>query len=728
MAISATVPQDLRSHLFGRSFTSTDFADAFLGYNAASTQPVNLLQNLGPNAIAIAGRQYIVNTSPDYRREAFKHKTIPSQRQSINLTNVSGQGTINTEGLWRREQTDWTMGAGQKYLDRNQQSSENRFYSSKGVDAFATPNQLSLLNTTKSFKSSSSTTLGMAQCGNYLYVLESTGIYESTTWTNATPTWTTMTYHNATGHATPTEFYSIDSNGTFVFVATNTGIWYYKAGTITGTPTGAVTHRFECYAENPATYTYNLVRWVNNKVVAAAGPNLYCFPISTATAVHATWPSAGNAPTNNDTLMTQFDSSWVWTDACSGAANVYACGYWQVSAGVGTKGTVYKIGINVSNSTGAVGAVAWNYPVETLPLSPDEYPTSLQNYLNYLFLGTNKGIRMCQTLSVYDPSSNGSGDLKSGPLIPNQLQPVTYPVRAIAGDGRFVWFGWSYYDGTSTGLGKLDLSMYINGEPLTPAYQSDLMVDVQGEVLDTVYDPINDIVLIAVSGYGFYRQTISGDTPYYVSSGSLNTGGFSYGIPDHKIPVFFDYGVDLPDDTPLTATYPASVYADLEMEPFDPSGKTTVAILQATEGQSEQKITQGTSYNAELFQTIINIQSDQTGSTSPTLYRWTLKAWPSAVSETEITVPLLMHIVNVVDGLETYADPYEQFMFLENLRENQTIVQYQESTLTANVVIDTLEWLPFKRQGNYEGGFEGDLLVTMKTIGGYNQYTGFITS
>jgi hypothetical protein len=119
--------------------------------------------------------------------------------------------------------------------------------------------------------------------------------------------------------------------------------------------------------------------------------------------------------------------------------------------------------------------------------------------------------------------------------------------------------------------------------------------------------------------------------------------------------------------------------------------------------------------------------SDNANATTPTVYRWTLKAWPAAVSETEIHVPLQLHVVNTVDGLETYSDPYEQFMYLENLRQNQTIVQYQESTLTANVIVDSLEWAPFKRQGNYEGGFEGDLVANLKTIGGYNQYNGFPT-
>ena len=249
------------------------------------------------------------------------------------------------------------------------------------------------------------------------------------------------------------------------------------------------------------------------------------------------------------------------------------------------------------------------------------------------------------------------------------------------------------------------------------------MVTTQGEILDTLYDPVNDIVLIAVSGHGFYMT----DKTKYVVSGQLKTGAFSYGIPDHKIPVFFDYGIDEPDNTPVGAIA-SYVNADLEVEPFDPSQKQTLTIPAASEGTSEQKIASGSAYQSELFQTLLNIYSDSTHVTSPIVYRWTLKAWPAAISETEITVPIQLHIVNIVDGMETYADPYEQFMFLEDLRQSQTIVTYQESTLTANVIVDTLEWSPFKRQGNYEGGFEGDLVVTLKTIGGYNPYTGFPTS
>lgn len=707
-ANSITIPQGLRPHLLGFSRTNASLADTFWGSTAAVTQPTNPLVNLGPNAIAIAGRQFIVDTSVEvYRREAFKHKTIPAQRQSINLTNVSGQGTINTEGLWRREQTDWSMGAGQKYLDRNQQSQENRFYKSKGIDAFSTPNQLTLQRDTKQFRSSSNTNLAMSRCGGYLYVIDDGSVYESSDWTSSSPTWTAMTFSTAGSFTTPTSIYSIDSNDSYVFVATNTGIYYYSAGT-----TGAGARVFLGWAKidpSPAFVGYNLVRWCNDRVLAASGNYLFLFePTHTI----------GNAPNSTDRLMIMTGNpSWWWADACPGSANIYAAGYTKASNGNPYNGSVYRIGVTVS----ATGATP-NYPVQTLPMSPDEYPTSIQNYLNFVFLGTNKGVRMCQTLNAYDPNSNGNGDLKAGPLIPNQLQPVTSPVRAITGDGRYVWFGWSNYDTASTGLGKMDLSMFINGDALSPAYQSDLMVTTQGEVLDTLYDPINGVVLIAVSGHGFYRT----DTTKYVSQGSLKTGGFTYGIPDHKIPVFFDYGVDEPDTQPSGAT-PASVYADVEVEPFDPSRQQTLSVPPATEGQSEQKVSSGSSYLSEMFQAVIYLESDSSYTTTPTVYRWTLKSWPAAVSETEIITPLQLHLVNMVEGMETYADPYEQFMFLENLRQNQTIVQYQESTLTANVVVDLLEWVPFKRQGNYEGGFEGNVVVTMKTVGGYNQYYGYPT-
>jgi len=702
--VSTTTPQGLHSHLFGYSRTDGNSADAFIVNYASSDITASLLYNLGPNAVAIGGRQFIVDTSADpYRRDSFKHKSLPAQRQSINLTNIAGEGTINTEGLWRRGQVDWSTGAGQKYLDRKTTSDESRFYQSKGVDVFANPYQVTLQHDTKAIRSSSNTNLAITRCGTYTYIIDDGAVYECADITAATPTWTVMTYHNAAGHATPTSFYSLDANGSFVFVATDTGIWYYQAGGAGGT-----LNRFECYAENDSgtQFTgYNMVRWCNDRVVAGSGIKLYAFATN-----HASWPSAGNAPAANDTLYTMSSSlSWQWKDACSGPTAIYFAGYAKIN-GNGFNGGVFKSGISVSGLT-----VSINAPTQALPMSPDEYPTCLQGYLDYIFVGTNRGIRMTQ------PDSQGG--LTSGPLLPGLAQPVSAPVHAISGDGRFVWFGWSNYDNASTGLGRLDISNNISAQALTPAYQSDLMVTGQGEVLDLSWDPALGQPIFAVSGKGFYTT----DTSKYVPQGYLKSGGMTYGVPDHKIPVFFDYGVDQPDNTPVGATE-GYVNAELEVEPFDPSQKRVLTIPVASEGQSQVTISSGSAYKSEMFQVVVYLHSDSTQATTPNLYRYTLLSWPATVSETQIIVPVQLHLVNVVDGLETYVDPYEAFMYFEDLRQSQTIITYQESTLTANVVITLLDWQPHKRQGNYESGFEGNCIIYLQTVGGYNPYPGITTN
>ena len=69
--------------------------------------------------VSIAGRNYMVDTSFEpYRREAFSHKSIAPQRQSLHFTNIPDDGTVSTDGLWRREARDWGLGSGQSYFDR----------------------------------------------------------------------------------------------------------------------------------------------------------------------------------------------------------------------------------------------------------------------------------------------------------------------------------------------------------------------------------------------------------------------------------------------------------------------------------------------------------------------------------------------------------------------------------------------------------------------------------
>ena len=900
----------LHSTLFGYSQTTTTEDDAFNAYTAPNTGSVSSVANLGPYAVAIDGQQFVINTSFEpYRREAFRHRSLPAQREAIMMTNIPGQGTVNTSGLWRREQTEWSMGAGQYTLDRKGDSQETRFYQSKGVDVFSWPLQATLLPDTyrKDSLGTVSSNLLMTRCGPYVVVCNGTTVQYALASTG-TPTSTyslsTVTVPAGSTWGTVT---SVTSNDYVVYVASTTGLWYFTPGA------GISAALYMANDVGNFTGGYDLVRWVNDQLIVSRKNRLYAvqprssstYPffgnppsisdtsvniasivgngtaatittkaphgftvgqpvtvvnsrtqyylggntatgislnsgIATATTVStingttaathglqvgesiyisgnqrttcngtftvlsvtastftfnvndnataltgagntggtvlgdtqagfnvpysvATVPSTttftvsstvtdaigptgvigaigGTAVASQipDMLYTHNNPNWIWSDATSGETQVYFAGYVQ-GTNDGYSGCVYRSDMNgasvtttsgITTTTSGQSVQPWqlNTPIQALPMSPDEYPTCIESYLNYIFIGTNRGIRMAQTLSIYDPTATATGDLKSGPLIPNILQPVSQPVTAIVGDGRFVWFAWNNYDTVSTGLGKLDLSKFIAEDPLAPAYASDLMVTGQGTINSLDWDPNTNTPLIAVGGLGIYGPyaTNAGGimvVSKYVSSGNIQSGLFSYGIPDDKVPVYFDYGAYTPSTSSLSAL--------ITLDPNNQAnGLSTMSVSSYANNSTISEFTLPTGTSAEQFSVNMTLTSGSMSNTSdstPVMYRWTLKAWPAAVSGTEIMAVLQLYSVNVVDGLEVFQDPYAMFKFLEDRRQAQKIITYQEGPLTVLVVIDGMDWLPHKRRDNYENGFEGDCVVTLKTIGKYN-YTSALTS
>ena len=952
----------------GVKFSVFASEDAWLAYTTPSTVPSSASpQQLGPYAVSLTStsngaKEFIVNTSFEpYRREAFRHKSIASQRQSIMMTNIAGQGTVNTEGLWRREQTEWTMGAGQQYLDRKSDSQETRFFQSKGVDVFSLPLQATLLPDTRRMDSlnSPSANLLLSRCNDYIVICNDTTV----SYVAAAVAWGATTscsfdgtaYQTVPGtnNTTPSHIYSVTTNDTYAYLATDTGIWFGKIDGSNST--------FKLYLGNDRTtgYTtgYSMVRWVNDQLIASCKNRLYAvqpravseFPtfgtvpsvvdvnsvisqitgdgttatVTTGTVAHNlaigqpisitdnkttatissiatstqfkghttngsanvtavtsmthlavgqtitgtgiptsttitaisgssftmsnnatatgtptitssfggvatvttskphnldagekmtitgtgtsfdtaiganitvdsvvsstsftfTTTATGSATTGTvygsgghgfngnyavntivdaysftilssvngsgtagtvvnsqvpDMLTTHQNAQWIWSDATGGMTQVYFSGYVVSTSNKKYGGCVYRsnlIGASTTNSNGfttisnnsVVQPFSLNTPIQALPMSPDEYPVCLESYLNFIFVGTNRGIRMAQTLSIYDPTATATGDLKSGPLIPNILQTVTDPVTAIVGDGRYVWFAWNNYDNQSTGLGRLDLSNFIANDPLAPAYVSDIMYTKPvgytgtGIINSLDWDPFHNVPIAAVSGMGIYAPWAinEGGVPTvikYVEEGWIESGIFDYGIPDKKIPAFFNYGAISP------ASQGTSLQAYIEIDPKDEdsAGYQVIPQYPDSTGLTEFPVPQ---YHAEQFSVKIFMYSDAAQhDKTPILHRWTLKSWPAAVSGTMIMLVAQLYTVNVVDGREVFVDPYESFIWLENLRRKQEILTYREGPLTAQVVIEMLDWQPHKRRDNYENGFEGDCVITLKTIGDYDYF------
>ena len=725
--------------------------------------------SLAPGCIAIGGRLFpALDTSFEpYRREAFRHRTIPAQRSSINYENIAGYGTLNTEGLWRRDQVDWSYGAGQQFLDRKAESQASRYYTSKGVNPWV-ENQLTLLNDTTKQYSSSSSTIKAVAVGPYVYIMDGSAIEYVSAW----GTTTTITAPSG-GWGTIND---ICTDGSYVYIATSNGIWSIDstAGTPSATnycTTGAISNNTFVITGNSWSSSSNTITnsgGFPNVTVGAAitgtniASNTHVTDISvTGTSISISRPTTGTgssttitvtesasytissftrvwvanntvlaaakqssgaancllaftyqpvtnaAPNGENVLMVHPNPNFTWTCCAGGETQIYVGGAILNGSQV-PHGIIYR-----ASMTGAVAGInnvnqpfSLNYPIQTLPMSVGEYPTCLYAYLNYIMIGTNLGCRMAQTLSVYDPNASATGDLKSGPLAPSLVGPqVSLPVNGIVGDGRFIYWTFSNYDSTSSGLYRMDLTTFVNGDPLAPVYASDLMVTTSDALNWVDIDPITGTPLISVASTGVYTAAST-----YVASGTINSGFITYGIVDQKTPVFLDISAGVINGTQVGAT----------LELFQPSNESynILALGDYTATSTSNTLTVPTGYSSELQNVVITLTSNSAKTATPTLYRYSLRSWPKVRTELDITPVIQLFGINLANSTEVYADPYEALTYLQSLVDNQTIVQYQEGPATANVVVTGIDWLPHKRADNAENGYVGDVVVSLTTIGG----------
>jgi len=386
---------------------------------------------------------------------------------------------------------------------------------------------------------------------------------------------------------------------------------------------------------------------------------------------------------------------------CAGSSQIYIGGY-STSAASPLMSTVYRTTIEATGT-------ALTIPVQALPMEGGEYVTGLYGYLNYIFVGSNLGLRMCRTIAAYDPTGN-EGDLEAGPLLPGLFPPgpVTAPVLAIVGNNRFVYFGWGNYpnaDGSlSTGLGRCDLSTFIDTQ--APAFTSDLMVDGDdGQILSLDWCTINNAPIFVVEGNGVYTST---GTP--VQSGTVTSGYLDYGISDDKIVMAGDIGTVQPQDGNVSM----SLAADTSSNIFAFVGQQVSSTSGGTPNNSAFPI----SYiRAKQYLVQMQLTKDPLSGESPIMHRWTLKAIPAITAGTTISVVIRMWDVEEIYGQDYWFDPYAEKAFLESLRTTQTIFTYVEGPYSAQCVVDEIDWLPQKRRDAVvEGGFEGNLIVYLKTV------------
>jgi hypothetical protein len=341
--------------------------------------------------VAIAGHPYVVELSK-YRR-----RTLPALRPPQDSAAEPGENSLNTEGYWRRSQTDWSLGAGQEYFD-NEDSSRRRFLSSKGVHVWER-DALSLLPDTALRESSSDTNLKTLAVNGYFYFVEGSTLKYTQDPSASSPSWTTVT---TTGLGSIT---GLATTGSTIYACDGAKLMSGAVGGAALADLGALTpdRLFFC----------------NGRLIGMDADLVY---------------EIAAAGTKTD-IKDHDNSSFVWNCATGAPNGIYVAG------NSGDRSEVYYVGVDTS--TGALLA-----PVHAMKLPNGETINAIENDGGrFVTIGSSAGFR----LAVID-SDNG---LSHGPLV-----EISGGVTDFEPRGKFVYFTWKNYDSTSTGIGTMNLSEF----------------------------------------------------------------------------------------------------------------------------------------------------------------------------------------------------------------------------------------------------------------------------
>lgn len=584
--------------------------------------------------VAINGRPFLI----DQKSNQFTRGFEPRVRDSVDQSTSPGEAAINPQGLWRRGETSWHYGAGQKYAD-TAEAQDYRFFSSKGINPWI-KGQVTLLNTVKESLDSANTNLLIAATDTRVYVVDGQTLKYTTDPFATSPTWTSA-IGLPTGH-TPRDMATDGTNIYLTYEGTNNthGLWKYTAADV---------------ASNVA-YGHQLyyVDFVKGHLMVSGN--------STGGATDLYYDPAGHI--GGDDYAHPI-STWNWVSFAAGQNAIYAAGY------AGTRGAVYKITIT---SAGVL-----DQPVVALELPSGEIPLVVYGYLGGIFVGTNKGVRYATT----DSASN----LVAGALIPTPGSVVSFTAEE-----RYVWFNWSQYDGTSSGLGRLDLSTFISTN--TPAHASDLMLTSTANVLAVA--TFNNKRIFSVSADGIYVE----DSANLVTTAELTTGTYRWGIPDRKFVAKFDIR-----STPLYGTITPSISLDSgtyqSMSPHD----LALATESVATGPQSKFIEARFKLDFTRYSALVG----------PTLTRWMARAYATPARSQVFRVPILMHHRLRVHDTEYYFDVETELQALRDLVTNPRVINYQENTETYSVVMEDLEFQVIDGyQSNWD--LEGTCTVTMRSV------------
>ena len=601
--------------------------------------------NIGGSQVAINGRIYPIDTASN--RYSQRSLDVLQQRNTADNRDL----LLLPQNVWRQQSYNWKAGAGQSNLDRDDSILE-RYEDSFGVDPW-TPWRFSLLPDTQQLQATTGKTWLSLHDG-YLVVI--TADDSETYWYSDFGTLSA----SVTLSAHP--LVDIADRGDGILGLDDQGyIWKLDS------PSASATQYY-----NSALTGANFIAWEKDFFLCGQANVLK-------------WVKTGN---QTETVYTHPDPSFRWESACEGPQAIYVLG------GVGDKWVVHKVTIK-DDATGL------NPAIVAVELPDGEIGYKIESYLGYVFIGTNKGVRMAQ------PDANG--DLTLGAII-----PTAEPVRCFEGQDRFVWYGVSSMDpgyvptqndqadvfptSPVPGLGRLDLTTFTT-TALTPAYANDIAAWDQpaGNVMSCT--TWLDRTVFAIEDGGVYFSTED-----KVPGGWLTQGAMSFSVEDLKSALYMQLKW-VPDCAGMA-------YLDLAFDnsPFGRYGR----INTGSGIRSDNLNLAGIKFSrVNLRYVLTRCPIDNTKGPIPT--RWEIRAFPVRGQASRWDVPVILADDVDINGVVESRNPVSDKNALVGLVQNGTVFQYQESGQSYQVLAREFLWQP-ERLSTTGNGWQGTMLMVLEEV------------
>lgn len=573
----------------------------------------------------------------DLASEQFRYASVPINRPQADTSERVGEQTLSRDGLWRRTISTWHHGAGQHWYDRDE-ANPRRFLISRGVDPFTTWQASLLPDVTK---------LEVNATGwNSLAVGEFSGGQRLVAAGNSAKCMTITAALAETTVTGLTGAVRLTSTGSTVYASDDTGIY-----SINSAGTGVSLFNTNVNAADA-------IGFAKNRLLAGVGTGLWDVIDGTTSAAHYVNPWTG----------------WRWTAFADGQSVIYACGY------SGDKGLIFAVPV-LADGTGL------DEPRVAYELPHGELPYAMVNYVGFLLIGTTRGVRLAQQAE--------DGSLSVGAAVgSDEHVDHSHPCRCLEPQDRFCWFGWDETFSDAAGLGRVDLSQFV--EPLAPAYAPDLMGQETGQVNAVITFDNRRFFTV---GEGLYRQS---DT--VVGQGYIETGTITYNIIDEKVAVWADLRHHMLEATESIEFW----HRNLEQTDYE------LVATSSAEGSTRPTALIPSNHQRSVGHDLKVILKRGSSTTGPILTGIVLAAQPAPERSFHILLPLLIHSEVNLDDSGYLMDVPSEVAYLRRLVETQQLVRYTSGAITHLVFVEDYEWIPHHSSVD-EQSFDGTVVVKLKS-------------